>query len=646
MNRFDITAADSPAGTGVNMQFSGAVRICAPGNVRGWRNSPTTALLSWDEPYSACKLCPDAIGYDVFADGIATVGVDRPPCEVKGLKTDVEYLFHVTAKAAGNNVSIPSPFRLLKLLAPSKPGTPQLRELTHASVNIRWAPSSDNGGDIRYRVYLNGSLIRQVVQPEVHLAYLQSHTDYRVEVRAFNAAGASEPSSLAFRTRVRAPTHLRFSQRNGLCRLAWDPVFKQHPTHEVSINGQVFTTAPGLWGYNFRLADVSPGPVPHHLTFAVHAQLDGDISEVVLLERTVADDVPPNQPGAPVVSDITDTGVTLNWEPSSDDVGVTGYEVVLNGLLVFPTPNTHFTFTGLTSGAYHWVFVRARDKEGNTSQASQRTVFKTTGQAPSPRPSPPEASITALTSTSARLEWQYQEDIPITGVRILLNDEHLIDMILLNATVLKNLIPNAEYSISVAAFDIYGQLSEPTILVYEPKDVTPPSMPGNLHKTVVSSDSVRLTWDESTDDVGICEYVIYNNHEYFDSTPLTHYTAVDLLPGTYSFEVCAMDFSGNASEPAALSVNIEGPPPGAPTNFRFTQTGLIFTLKWDAPVDGGQVVGYRVTLTTPLGIAFSSNVIRPILQTILIPATRYEVAITATNAAGHSQPLISELTSN
>jgi predicted phage tail protein len=71
-------------------------------------------------------------------------------------------------------------------------------------------------------------------------------------------------------------------------------------------------------------------------------------------------------------------------------------------------------------------------------------------------------------------------------------------------------------------------------------------------------DSVTLAWDESTDDVGICDYVIYNNQQYFDRTPLTHYTAVDLPSGTYSFEVCALDLSGNHSAPASVSVEIEG----------------------------------------------------------------------------------------
>ena len=91
-------------------------------------------------------------------------------------------------------------------------------------------------------------------------------------------------------------------------------MFGKYPSHEVSINGKVFTTVPGLWGYSFRLADLSPGPVPHHFKFEVRAQLDGASSEISLLEKTLTDGVPPSRPGAPVVSDITDTSVLLSWD--------------------------------------------------------------------------------------------------------------------------------------------------------------------------------------------------------------------------------------------------------------------------------------------------------------------------------------------
>lgn len=558
MTNFDPATPDNIDGTTINSEPFSGVRICAPGNLRGWRTSATTAMFSWDEPYATCNLCPDAVGYEVACQGLSTRQINRSPCEVTALNADVEYEFHVTAKAAGNNVSTASIFRLARLQAPNKPGTPELLDLTHASAILHWAPSNPGFEGMRYRVYLNGELIKQVTEPQVSLAHLASFTEFRVEVRAVNAAGISDPSLTVFKTRLSPPRNLRFSQRNGNCRVAWDPDFKKLPAYEVTINGQVFKVAPGRWGYNFKLADLSPGPVPHTFKFAVVAHLDAEHSEASVLECIVEDDVPPGRPGSPVASDITDTGAILSWAPAEDNVGVTGYRVVLNGFLVYSTVGTSFTFNKLTSGAYHYVFVRAMDKEGNLSAGSGITTFKTTGQAPSPRPAAPQAKIVAMTSNSARLEWTYQDDVPVSGVRIMLNGEHLRDILLLNAFRLDNLIPDVEHEISISAFDVYGQLSEPTIILYVPLDVTPPSKPGNLRKVAMSTDSVTLAWDESTDDVGVCDYVIYSNHEYFDRTPMTQYKAVDLLPGTYSFAVCAMDDSGNLSEPAVINLSIEG----------------------------------------------------------------------------------------
>lgn len=536
------------------------VQICAPGHLIGGRNGPTSALLSWDEPYSTCNLCPNAIGYEVFGEGIQTRSVTRPPFELTGLNADTEYLLYVRAIAASNNVSQPSPLRLFKfkLLAPSRPGPLELSELTSTSVKVSWTPSTDNGGDIRYRVFLNDFLIKQTAQPYVLITHLQNHSDYHVKVLAINAAGSSEPVATAFKTSLRPPTNLRFSHLNGICRLAWDPLFKKRPAHEISINGENFTAAPGRWGYNFKLSDLSPGPAPHHFKFAVHAQLDGDTSAVVTLEATLADTTPPSRPGAPVVTEITDTSANLTWQPSNDNAGVTDYRVTLNGFVLFNTPDTHMNFSGLAPGAYHYVFVRGRDKDGNLSQRSPTSVFKTTGQAPAPRPNAPTVSISALSSSSAKLEWTFAQGDAATGVRIMKDDEHLQDVLFIQGIHLNNLIPDTEYRISVSAFDIYGQLSEPTVVVYEPQDLIPPSAPGNLRKMGSTLDSVTLAWDESTDDVGICDYVIYNNQQYFDRTPLTHYTAVDLPSGTYSFEVCALDLSGNHSAPASVSVEIEG----------------------------------------------------------------------------------------
>lgn len=555
MDRIDIPATESLTGERVKMEFS-SERICAPGNVRGWRASATTAMLIWDEPYPTCHLCPNAIRYEVNGEGITKHSVTRPPCEITGLVTDKEYWFHVTAEAAGNNVSNPGHFRLPVLLRPGKPGIPQVIELTGASVTLCWSPSYPEFESTRYRVYLNGFLVKQVAATQVSLTHLQSLTDYRIEVRAANEAGVSESTFMTFTTKLRSPANLRFSHRNGMCRLTWDPMFRIKPAFEVTINDQVFPTGPGRWGFNFKLSDLSPGPVPHNFEFKVVAVLDGVRSEASTLNATVADDVPPSPPGAPSVSDVSDTSATLAWEPSDDNVRVKGYRVVLNAWLDFWTENTHFTFNQLTSGAFHYVIIQAQDSDGNFSAPSKAAVFKTTGQAPSARPSPPKASITGVTSTSAKLEWLFQDDIPDSGVRILIDDQHYKDVLLIPSIVLKDLSPNVEYKISISLFDVYGQLSDPTILVYEPRDTIQPGTPANLRIDSVTVDSVTLSWEKSTDDVGVHGYVICSNHDYFDETPLINYTAVDLLPGVHLFEVCALDVSGNASVPAVLTVSV------------------------------------------------------------------------------------------
>ncbi|MNE37850.1 Chitinase A1 precursor [compost metagenome] len=143
-------------------------------------------------------------------------------------------------------------------------------------------------------------------------------------------------------------------------------------------------------------------------------------------------------------------------------------------------------------------------------------------------------------------------------MRILRNDEHWRDIFLLSSVTMLNLVPSVEYTISVSTFDVFGQLSEPTVITHELKDTTPPGSPGNLRKSASTPDSVTLAWTASTDDIGICDYIIYNNHEYFDRTPLTQYSAIGLMPGTHRFEVLAQDLSGNLSAPTSLDVHIGG----------------------------------------------------------------------------------------
>ncbi|MET7473768.1 cellulase family glycosylhydrolase [Streptomyces sp. NPDC005648] len=94
----------------------------------------------------------------------------------------------------------------------------------------------------------------------------------------------------------------------------------------------------------------------------------------------------PTAPGTPSASSVTATSVSLTWTAATDDVAVTGYEVVrVNGATETPaaaSTTNAATVTGLTPDTAYAFAVYARDAAGNRSTRSA-TVNVTTAKAPS-----------------------------------------------------------------------------------------------------------------------------------------------------------------------------------------------------------------------------------------------------------------------
>ncbi|MFG2573929.1 cellulase family glycosylhydrolase [Streptomyces sp. NPDC048481] len=100
---------------------------------------------------------------------------------------------------------------------------------------------------------------------------------------------------------------------------------------------------------------------------------------------TPGDTHAPTAPGAPVASAVTATSATLSWAAATDDVGVTGYDVVrVDGTTetgVAASTGATATVTGLTASTAYTFAVYARDAAGNRS-ARSAAVAVTTASAP------------------------------------------------------------------------------------------------------------------------------------------------------------------------------------------------------------------------------------------------------------------------
>jgi len=102
--------------------------------------------------------------------------------------------------------------------------------------------------------------------------------------------------------------------------------------------------------------------------------------------NTGGDTQPPSAPSNLAASGTTSTGTNLAWTASTDNVGVTGYDILRatgasGGTFasVGTSTTTSFAATGLTASTTYQFQVRARDAAGNTSPVSNTVTVTTTG---------------------------------------------------------------------------------------------------------------------------------------------------------------------------------------------------------------------------------------------------------------------------
>jgi Zn-dependent metalloprotease/chitodextrinase len=110
-------------------------------------------------------------------------------------------------------------------------------------------------------------------------------------------------------------------------------------------------------------------------TFSVKAQdAAGNISAtsntVDVTTQSAVDTQAPTAPSGLASSGVSSSGFTLSWTASTDNMGVTGYQVFQNGSLLKTVTSTSTAITGLSASSTYSYYVNAYDAAGNTSSAS------------------------------------------------------------------------------------------------------------------------------------------------------------------------------------------------------------------------------------------------------------------------------------
>ncbi|MEC3992347.1 cellulose binding domain-containing protein [Actinacidiphila sp. DG2A-62] len=120
----------------------------------------------------------------------------------------------------------------------------------------------------------------------------------------------------------------------------------------------------------------------------------------------------PSAPAGLTVTGTTASSASLSWSPSSDNVGVTGYDVYRGGQLAGTATGTSFTDTGLAASTAYTYTVKARDAAGNASAASSPVTATTTAGGGNP---PGDGGCTASYRVSSDWGSGFTADVTVTS---------------------------------------------------------------------------------------------------------------------------------------------------------------------------------------------------------------------------------------
>lgn len=85
----------------------------------------------------------------------------------------------------------------------------------------------------------------------------------------------------------------------------------------------------------------------------------------------------PSTPGNLTSPSKTSTSITLSWTASTDNVGVSGYDILRGGAVIGTSTTTTFTNSGLSPSTAYTYSVQARDAAGNVSGQSNAITVTT-----------------------------------------------------------------------------------------------------------------------------------------------------------------------------------------------------------------------------------------------------------------------------
>jgi hypothetical protein len=189
------------------------------------------------------------------------------------------------------------------------------------------------------------------------------------------------------------------------------------------------TFAPAAGGLTLQApANANLAPPGHYMLFIVNTAGVPSIAPMVRLPAPYEDAVAPSAPTS-LVATGTIGSIALTWSASTDNTGVTGYNVHRSTIAGFaPSPanriaqplGTAYTDASLAPGTYYYL-VTAQDAAGNLSAPSNQASASATSDTAMPAVSLTSPAAGSTLSGTITVAANASDDVGVAGVQFLLN---------------------------------------------------------------------------------------------------------------------------------------------------------------------------------------------------------------------------------
>lgn len=335
-----------------------------PANLASPSHTDVSVSLTWSPSSDNVAVT----GYEVFRGGVlagTTAGVSSTSLTVTGLTPSTAYSFTVKAKDGAGNRSAASNTVNVTTNAPAV--NTYISDLTWASATTGWGNVQKDKSNEQRTITLNGT------------TYAKGIGTHAISEITYNLNGGY----YRFQSDVGVDDEVQAVNNGTVTFEVWTDGVKAYDSGVMNANTATKSIDLDVTGVNVLklvVGDAGDGIGYDHADWA-NARL---ASASGGQNPNPGDTVSPSAPANLASPSKTDTSVNLTWSASTDNVGVTGYNIYNGSNLSGTTTGsnaTSFTVTGLTASTAYSFTVKAKDAANNISAASN-TLNVTTNAAP------------------------------------------------------------------------------------------------------------------------------------------------------------------------------------------------------------------------------------------------------------------------